>query len=125
MYRYIWLNLRNLTFLITFLCLNLSSNFFLIEEEEEFDESSQKNELPNVIKTLTEKLADMRTGIDLINKRALYLQKSLSELESLDSTVDISTKVKHVHEKATLFRIASTALVNVSKEFQVVPKKIL
>ena len=42
------------------------------------------------------------------------LQKALSELESTDSHHDIVSKVKQVNERATLFRITSTAMINVS-----------
>ncbi|XP_067015224.1 oxysterol-binding protein 1 isoform X2 [Anabrus simplex] len=89
------------------------------DEEEEFDESvaSQKNELQNVIKTLSARLEDLQTCSDLIVKHGAALQRSLSELESLDSTQDVSTKLKSVNERATLFRITSNAMINTCSEY--------
>jgi hypothetical protein len=86
------------------------------EEEEEYNESmeSQKNEMQNVIKLLTAKLEDLRTCSDLITKHGATLQRYLSELESLDTVQDLPTKLKPVNERATLFRITSNAMINVS-----------
>lgn len=86
------------------------------EEEEEYDESmaSQKNEVQNVIKSLAAKLEDLQTCSDLIAKHGATLQRSLSELESLDTVQDVPTKLKSVNERATLFRITSNAMINVS-----------
>jgi hypothetical protein len=41
-------------------------------------------------------------------------QKTLGELESMDNHHDTVSKVKQVNERATLFRITSTAMINVS-----------
>jgi hypothetical protein len=86
------------------------------EEEEEYDETmaSQKNEVQNVIKTLAARLEDLQTCSDLITKHGAALQRSLSELESLDTAQDVPTKLKSVNERATLFRITSNAMINVS-----------
>jgi hypothetical protein len=86
------------------------------EEEEEYDESmaSQKNEVQNVIKSLVSRLEDLQTCSDLITKHGAALQRSLSELESLDTAQDVPTKLKSVNERATLFRITSNAMINVS-----------
>jgi hypothetical protein len=86
------------------------------EEEEEYEESlaSQKNEVQNVIKSLAAKLEDLQTCFDLIVKHGAALQRSLSELESLDTAQDVPTKFKSVNERATLFRITSNAMINVS-----------
>jgi len=45
----------------------------------------------------------------------MFLQKALSELESMENPQEIVSKVKQVNERATLFRITSTAMINVNK----------
>ncbi|KDR07319.1 oxysterol-binding protein 1 isoform X2 [Zootermopsis nevadensis] len=89
------------------------------EEEEEYDESmaSQKNEVQNVIKSLVSRLEDLQTCSDLIAKHGAALQRSLSELESLDTAQDIPTKLKSVNERATLFRITSNAMMNTCSDY--------
>ncbi|XP_069684103.1 oxysterol-binding protein 1 isoform X2 [Periplaneta americana] len=89
------------------------------EEEEEYDESmaSQKNEVQNVIKSLSARLEDLQTCSDLIAKHGAALQRSLSELESLDTAQDVPTKLKSVNERATLFRITSNAMINTCSEY--------
>ncbi|XP_023716745.1 oxysterol-binding protein 1 isoform X7 [Cryptotermes secundus] len=89
------------------------------EEEEEYDESmtSQKNEVQNVIKSLAARLEDLQTCCDLTLKHGNALQRSLSELESLDTTQDVLTKLKSVNERATLFRITSNGMINRCSEY--------
>jgi ethanolamine utilization protein EutQ (cupin superfamily) len=86
------------------------------EEEEEYDESvaSQKNDVQNVIKTIAARLEDLQTCSELITKHGAALQRSLSELESLETAQDVPTKLKSVSERATLFRITSNAMIHVS-----------
>lgn len=88
----------------------------LEEDDEEYDKSTvnHKAELANTIKTLSAKLEELQTFSDLIAKHGTALQRSLSELESLDSTQDVSGKIKTVNERATLFRITSSAMIVVS-----------
>ncbi|XP_046980953.1 oxysterol-binding protein 1 isoform X1 [Schistocerca americana] len=90
------------------------------EEEEVFDETgptSQKSDMETVIKTLAAKLEDLQTCSELITKHGGALQRSLSELETLDSTQDVSAKLKSVNERATLFRITSNAMINTCSEY--------
>lgn len=87
------------------------------EEEEELEEVSTPmdiQEVTNVFKMLTAKRDDLQTCCELINKHGNSLTKALSELESMDNHQDIAAKVKQVNERATLFRITSTAMINVS-----------
>ncbi|XP_037775391.1 oxysterol-binding protein 1-like [Penaeus monodon] len=60
-------------------------------------------------------------------KHGAALQKSLAELEALDNTQDLTAKIKTVNERATLFRISSNAMINVSVVFlfEAVPSIIL
>ena len=41
-------------------------------------------------------------------------QRSLGEFEQLDQITDAAAKIKSVNERATLFRITSNAMINVS-----------
>ncbi|KAF2346431.1 Pleckstrin domain [Trinorchestia longiramus] len=67
------------------------------------------------IKAFQSRLEDLRTCNDLIVKHATALHKSLAELEAVDaSRDDLVSKMKTVNERATLFRISSNAMVNVS-----------
>lgn len=67
-----------------------------------------------VLKTLASKLDDLSTCNELIGKHGAALQRSLSELEELRGSADSTDKVKAVNERATLFRITSNAMINVS-----------
>ncbi|KAL0267043.1 UNVERIFIED_CONTAM: hypothetical protein PYX00_009415 [Menopon gallinae] len=89
------------------------------EDDEEYDKSTvnHKAELANTIKTLSAKLEELQTFSDLIAKHGTALQRSLSELESLDSTQDVSGKIKTVNERATLFRITSSAMIVFCSEY--------
>ena len=44
----------------------------------------------------------------------ILLQKILGEVESMDNPQEILSKVKQINERATLFRITTTAMINVS-----------
>ena len=67
-----------------------------------------------VLKTLASKLDDLSTCNELIGKHGAALQRSLSELEDLRGSADSTDRVKAVNERATLFRITSNAMINVS-----------
>lgn len=90
------------------------------EDEEDYDESpspgGDKAELQTVLKTLSAKLEDLQTCSDLIAKQCAALQRSLAEAEAVtaDNPQEVLTKMKAVNERATLFRITSSAMVNVS-----------
>ena len=95
--------------------------FFFIsaEDEDDYDESpapgGDKAELQSVLKTLSAKLEDLQTCSDLIAKQCAALQRSLAEAEAVaaDNPQEVLTKMKAVNERATLFRITSSAMVNV------------
>lgn len=79
----------------------------------EFDQA-HKREMENAIKTLNSRLEDLQTCNELISKHGIALQRSLSELESHDNAQDVATRMKAINERATLFRISSNAMINVS-----------
>lgn len=60
------------------------------------------------------KLDDLSTCNDLIAKHGAALQRSLNELDGLRVPYEGSEKLKAVNERATLFRITSNAMINVS-----------
>ena len=86
---------------------------YLLDEEDE-DTGPDKNELQNQLRTLGSKLEDLNTCNDLIIKHGAALQRSLSELEQLEAPTDAANQIKAVNERATLFRITSNAMINVS-----------
>lgn len=70
--------------------------------------------IQGALKTLASKLDDLSTCNELIGKHGAALQRSLSELEDLRAPTDGADKLKTVNERATLFRITSNAMINVS-----------
>ncbi|XP_054259945.1 oxysterol-binding protein 1-like [Macrosteles quadrilineatus] len=86
------------------------------EEDVEFDHA-HKREMESAIKCLNSRLEDLQTCNELINRHGGTLQRSLSELECLDNAQDITTKMKAINERATLFRISSNAMINACAEF--------
>uniref|UniRef100_A0A8C1JPR8 Oxysterol-binding protein n=1 Tax=Cyprinus carpio TaxID=7962 RepID=A0A8C1JPR8_CYPCA len=70
--------------------------------------------IQGALKTLASKLEDLNTCNELIGKHGAALQRSLSELEDLRAASDGVDKLKTVNERATLFRITSNAMINVS-----------
>lgn len=102
-------------------CCNLIFNIFFfhhrraIEIDEEEDDknvmSVPSHELNAAISELSLKLENLRTCNDLISKNGRALQSALAELEIGE---DLANKTKQITERATLFRISSNAMINVS-----------
>lgn len=90
--------------------------FFLVDDsgDEEPTSQSDRSEIQGTLKILVSKLDDLSTCNDLIAKHGAALQRSLSELEGLKIPVEGGEKIKAVNERATLFRITSNAMINVS-----------
>lgn len=82
--------------------------------DEEAVSQTDKTELQNTLRTLSSKVEDLSTCNDLIAKHGTALQRSLSELEALRLPAESNEKIKQVNERATLFRITSNAMINVS-----------
>lgn len=87
------------------------------EDEEESCFEPADAEVSNMVKVLNARLENLETCRELISKHGAALQRSLTELESIDSAVDVSAKIKAVNERATLFRITSNAMINKCGEF--------
>lgn len=88
--------------------------YILADSDEEVEPEPDKNELHNMVKTLTAKLEDMNTCNDLIAKHGSGLQRTLTELESMESHNEAGSKLKVISERATMFRITTNAMINVS-----------
>lgn len=82
--------------------------------DEEPTSRSDRSEIQGTLKILVSKLDDLGTCNDLIAKHGAALQRSLSELEGLKVPLEGGEKIKAVNERATLFRITSNAMINVS-----------
>lgn len=91
-------------------------SLFLTDEsgDEESVSQTDKTELQNTLRTLSSKVEDLSTCNDLIAKHGTALQRSLSELETLKLPAESNEKIKQINERATLFRITSNAMINVS-----------
>lgn len=89
------------------------------DDDEEYDLPfhSSNNEIQAVLKTLSAKLEDLNTCNELIIKHGAALQRSLGELEQLETSGDFVTKTKAVNERATLFRITANAMINACTDY--------
>ncbi|XP_075218829.1 oxysterol binding protein isoform X2 [Lycorma delicatula] len=87
------------------------------EEEGSCYESGNQGEIVNMIKALNSRLENLQTCNELITKHGSALQRTLSELETLDNFQDVSAKVKAINERATLFRITSKTMINTCSEY--------
>lgn len=92
-------------------------------EDEEIDLTIQrdinadKQDLNLILKNLSSKLDDLKTCHDLNVKRGTALQRALNELESLENPADAVGKIKSITERATLFRITSSAMIKAGSEY--------
>lgn len=85
------------------------------EEEEDADEGSGSiEEWSSVVRKLEGQLNDIQTCNDLIQKHWKSLVKPLSEIETNLDGDTVQTKSKEIGERATLFRISTNAMINVS-----------
>ena len=87
----------------------------MLTDDDEDLVQPEKGELQNTLKTLSAKIEDLKTCNDLITKHGAALQRALVELEALDSASEGAPKIKAVNERATLFRITSTAMISVCR----------
>jgi len=85
------------------------------DDSEEQSVGSDKTEIVNTVKELTSKMEDLTTCNNLIVNHGTALQRVLAELEHLDpGNKDSAAKIKAINERATLFRITASAMINVS-----------
>lgn len=88
-----------------------------MESDEDEDDSNAlaipSEEMNAVIRDLTARLENLKTCYDLISKHGSALQRALTDIETCGE--DLQSRSKIVSERATLFRISSNAMINVSK----------
>ena len=78
--------------------------------------STDRAELASISKTFDAKLDDLKMCMDLINRHYQALHRTLVDLEQIDKTESTIATIKSVNERATLFRITSTAMLNACQE---------
>ncbi|XP_060582320.1 oxysterol-binding protein 1-like [Ruditapes philippinarum] len=86
-------------------------------EPDSDEEEPDKHDIQTTIKSLNSKLEDLNTCNDLIGKHGSALQRALTELEQVEGAPDVSSKIKVINERATMFRITSNAMINACAEF--------
>ncbi|XP_072392952.1 oxysterol-binding protein 1 isoform X1 [Diabrotica undecimpunctata] len=87
------------------------------EEDEEIDESGDFEDWSGVVRKLESQLNDLQTCGDVLVKHWKHLAKSLGEMETNSDHELLQGKNKEVCERATLFRIASNAMVNSCNDY--------
>lgn len=87
------------------------------EEDDYYDLAADKNELQSILKSLQVKLDNLNTCADVVAKHGSALQRSLIELEQIDNPAEAISKSKAINERATLYRITSSAMTNASLEY--------
>ncbi|CAF4429055.1 unnamed protein product [Rotaria sp. Silwood2] len=78
--------------------------------------TNERAELITMNKTFDSKLDDLKMCMDLINRHYQALYRTLADLEQIDKTEATVNIIKSVNERATLFRITSTAMLNACQE---------
>ncbi|CAF1015690.1 unnamed protein product [Adineta steineri] len=78
--------------------------------------TNERAELTTMNKAFDSKLDDLKMCMDLINRHYQALYRTLGDLEQLDKTEATVNIIKSVNERATLFRITSTAMLNACQE---------
>ncbi|XP_043482425.1 oxysterol-binding protein 1 isoform X2 [Leptopilina heterotoma] len=89
------------------------------EEEEEYQgNANQKMEQVSTLKDLSERLEHLQSCYELLVKKGSNLQKCITDLETQEPVShELSTKVKSLTERATLFRVAATAMISASSDY--------
>lgn len=91
------------------LSFRLKQNILFSDEEDE-----NCSEAGESIKPLNAKLEDLQTCNDLVGKHGAALQRSIGELQETEDSQVLTSKLKAVNEKSTLFRITANAMISVS-----------
>ncbi|CAF0742755.1 unnamed protein product [Didymodactylos carnosus] len=78
--------------------------------------NTERAEIQTLTKTFESKLNDLKMCMDLINRHYQALHRTLGDLEQMDKTETTVNTIKSVNERATLFRITSTAMLNACQE---------
>lgn len=92
-------------------CINFC--LWIFQDEDDIREQPEKFELSSHLRALTTKLSELNTCNELIAKHGNSVQRALGELEQLDNPSEVIAKIKSVNERATVFRITTTAMLKV------------
>lgn len=83
------------------------------EEDEETEDSGDLEDWSGIVRKLESQLNGLQTCADVLTKHWKNLAKPLSEMEANADPEALQGKTKEVCERATLFRIATNAMINV------------
>ncbi|CAF3409784.1 unnamed protein product [Rotaria sp. Silwood1] len=86
------------------------------DQTKQSTNTTDRVELATMNKTLDTKLDDLKMCMDLINRHYQALHRTLADLEQIDKSEATINTIKSVNERATLFRITSTAMLNACQE---------
>lgn len=78
--------------------------------------SNERAEIAAMHKNFDTKLEELKMCMELVNRHYQALHRTLADLELIDKSDATATILKSINERATLFRITSTAMVNSSQE---------
>ncbi|VEN53429.1 unnamed protein product, partial [Callosobruchus maculatus] len=87
------------------------------EEDEETMESEGGEDWSGLVRKLESQLSELQTCGDVLAKHWKNLAKPLSEMETNADPEALQGKTKEVCERATLFRIATNAMINSCAEY--------
>lgn len=87
------------------------------EDDDMFDLAHDKDEVQAILKTLQSKLDSLTSCFDVVTKHANSLNRSLIELEQIENPAEAVSKSKAINERATVYRITSSAMINASVEY--------
>nr|CAH7728422.1 unnamed protein product [Callosobruchus chinensis] len=87
------------------------------EEDEETMESEAGEDWSGLVRKLESQLNELQTCGDVLAKHWKNLAKPLSEMETNADPEALQGKTKEVCERATLFRIATNAMINSCAEY--------
>lgn len=83
------------------------------EEDEETEDSGELEDWSGIVKKLEGQLNELQTCGDVLVKHWKNLVKPLSEMETNADPEALQGKPREVCERATLYRIATNAMMNV------------
>ncbi|KAJ8956395.1 hypothetical protein NQ318_015133 [Aromia moschata] len=87
------------------------------EDDEEAEVSGASEDWSGIVRKLEAQLNDLQTCGDVLAKHWKNLAKPLSEMETTADAEALQSKTKEVCERATLYRIATNAMINSCAEY--------
>ena len=84
-------------------------------DEEDDAHEPDKNEIQDTLRTLGTKLEAMNTCNVLVKKHGVGLQQAIGDLEQPDNLGEYTANIKAANERASLLRLSSNTMINVSQ----------